>query len=142
MKTNNFRRGSASIFTLVFCFALTMFGQSDSGSAAIEGTVKDQNGAVVQGATVLIKNKETGLERTVTSNANGLFSASVLPVGTYTITARSQGFAESTSTVRLTVGEVTPIEIAIAPQGANASVNVNADADVINRNQKRPVRRI
>ena len=65
---------------LTFCLIFTAFGQSDSGSAAIEGTVKDQNGAIVQGATVVIKNKNTGLERTVTSNSNGLFSASVLPV--------------------------------------------------------------
>ncbi|MEQ1924075.1 MAG: carboxypeptidase-like regulatory domain-containing protein, partial [Pyrinomonadaceae bacterium] len=58
---------------LTICLIFTASGQSDSGSAAIEGTVKDQNGAIVQGATVVIKNKNTGLERTVTSNANGLF---------------------------------------------------------------------
>ena len=60
----------------------------------IEGTVKDQNGAVVQGAAIIVKNTETALERTVTTNSNGGFTVSVLPVGTYKITARQTGFAE------------------------------------------------
>ncbi|CAN5557271.1 TonB-dependent receptor [soil metagenome] len=124
------------IRAIAVCFVLAMgftaaFAQSDSGSAAIEGTVKDQNGAVVQGSTVTIKNKETGLERTVVSNSNGLFSASVLPVGRYTVTARSQGFADISVSVVLTVGETTPVDISLAPKGTNVNVEVVGDADVI-----------
>jgi Carboxypeptidase regulatory-like domain/TonB dependent receptor len=118
-------------FLFTMCFAITAFGQSDSGSAALEGMVKDQNAAVVQGATVLIKNKETGLERTVTSNSNGLFSASVLQVGTYLVTAKSNRFADVSVQVVLSVGETTPVEITLAPQGANVSVDVTGDTDTI-----------
>jgi opacity protein-like surface antigen len=116
---------------LTFCLIFTAFGQSDSGSAAIEGTVKDQNGAIVQGATVVIKNKNTGLERTVTSNANGSFSTSVLPVGTYVVTGSSQGFADVPVTVTLSVGESTPVEIVLAPKGATVTVDVTGDTDTI-----------
>lgn len=123
---------SIFIFAIVFfTFSISIIAQSDSGSAAIEGTVKDQNGAVVQGATLTIKNKGTGLERTVTSNSNGLFSASVLPVGVYTITATASGFGEKPLNVTLSVGETTPVEITLAPQGANVSVDVTADTDTI-----------
>ncbi len=110
---------------------MTAMGQSESGSAALEGTVKDQNGAVVQGATVVVRNKDTGLDRTVTSKSNGQFSASVLPVGTYTVTAKSQGFAEETVTIRLTVGETTPVEIVLGAQGASVSVDIIGDTDSI-----------
>jgi len=110
---------------------MTAMGQSESGSAAIEGTVKDQNGAIVQGATVVVRNKDTGLDRTVTSKSNGQFSASVLPVGTYTVTAKSQGFAEETVTIRLTVGETTPVEIVLGAQGASVSVDIIGDTDSI-----------
>ena len=123
---------SISIFVLIILIStFSLIAQSDSGSAAVEGTVKDQNGAVIQGATVVIKNKDTGLERTVVSGANGSFSASVLPVGTYSLTARSQGFAEKPMTFVLRVGETTPIEITLAPQGASVSIDVTGDSDTI-----------
>ncbi|MFM9904519.1 MAG: carboxypeptidase regulatory-like domain-containing protein [Pyrinomonadaceae bacterium] len=122
---------TASLFLLTFCFTLAAFAQSDSGGATLEGTVADQNGAVVRGATVLIKNKETGLERFATSNSNGAFSSSVLPVGTYTVTAKSQGFADAAVTVVLSVGETTPVDITMAPQGASVGVTVTGDSDTI-----------
>ena len=119
------------LFSITFCFILTAFSQSDSGSAAIEGVVKDQNGAIVQGATVLIKNKGTGLERTVTSDASGRFSASVLPVGTYTITTTAEGFGEAPVSAVLRVGETTPIEISLSPKGTSVSVDVTGTSDTI-----------
>ncbi|MEQ1644794.1 MAG: TonB-dependent receptor, partial [Pyrinomonadaceae bacterium] len=126
------------IITSIFTFLLiaisitsTAFGQSESGSAAIEGVVKDQNGAVVQGATVVIKNKDTNLERTVTTNSNGVFSASVLPVGNYVVTTKASGFAETSKSVSLSVGESTPVEITLGLQGANVQVDVTGDTDVI-----------
>jgi len=123
---------SISIFALILLtFTFSSIAQSDSGSAALEGTVKDQNGAVIQGATLIIKNKDTGRERTVVSGSNGTFSASVLPVGTYTLTARSQGFADKPMTFTLSVGETTPIEVVMAPQGATVSVDVTGDSDTI-----------
>ena len=131
MKPNAIIKAIFTLFILSFCLALTALAQSDSGSAAIDGTVRDQNGAVVQGATVVIKNKDTGLERTATSNSNGLFSASVLPVGTYIVTARSTGFAESAATVTLSVGDTTPVEISLAAKGANVTVDVTGDTDTI-----------
>jgi hypothetical protein len=120
-----------TLSVITFCLIFTAHGQSDSGSAAIEGTVKDQNGAVVQGATVVIKNKGTGLERTVTSNSSGLFSASVLPVGTYVVTARSTGFADTPVTLTISVGVSTPIEIVLSAKGANVSVDVVGNTDAL-----------
>lgn len=123
-----------SIFTfllLTTLFTTAAFGQAESGSAAVEGVVKDQNGAVVQGATVVIKNKDTGQERTVTTNSNGAFSASVLQVGTYVVTTKASGFAEVPKTITLTVGESTPVEIILGLQGASVQVDVTGDTDVI-----------
>lgn len=120
-----------TLLILLVLIVIPVLGQSDSGSSSIEGTLKDANGAVVRGATVIIRNADTGLERTVTSDSNGNFSASVLPVGSYVVIAKATGFADQTVKTVLTVGEVTPVDIVVAPQGANASVSVNADADAI-----------
>src|SRR5690349_6206473 len=45
--------------------------QSQATTGVIEGIVVDQGGAVVVGATVTVKNKDTGFERTVTTDDNG-----------------------------------------------------------------------
>ncbi|MGH9947642.1 MAG: TonB-dependent receptor [Pyrinomonadaceae bacterium] len=131
----NFGRIAGSLFLLIcvtLAFVAVSFGQSESGSAAIEGVVKDQNGAVVQGASIVIRNKQTGFERTVSTNSNGQFSTSVLPVGTYTVTARSQGFEDAPATVILSVGETAATEIILRPQGTSVSVDVSSDSDTIN----------
>ncbi len=119
-------------FLLICAFFISgAFAQSESGSSSLEGTVKDQNDAVVQGATVKIKNAETNLTRTVTTDANGSFSVSVLPVGTYEVTTQSAGFSEMPVKVILRVGETTPVDIVLAAQGASVLVDVNADTEAI-----------
>ncbi len=56
------------------------------------GTVKDSTGAVVPGATVVVRNMDTGVERTVESAADGAFGAPELPIGRYSVTVTKQGF--------------------------------------------------
>src|SRR5262249_21870122 len=98
---------------------------------AVEGTVKDPTGAVVQRSTVVIKNLGTGFERTALTDASGNFSASVLPVGSYVITASAQGFAETPVSVVLTVGQTTTVSITLALQGETQEVRVTSAADAI-----------
>lgn len=131
MNPSQFLKTISTFVLLSLCLAIPALGQSESGSAALEGTVKDQNGAVIQGASVVVKNSGTGLERTVAIDSAGRFSVSVLPVGAYTVTAKSQGFAEAPVTVVLSVGETTPVDIVLAPQGTTVLVNVTGDIDLI-----------
>ena len=121
--------GSLSGVLFAFCLSMSLLGQSESGSAAMEGTVKDPAGAVVQGATVVLKNGGTGLERTVKTDSNGNFSARVLPIGTYTVIAKAEGFAQVPVTVVLTVGKTTPVWITLALPGARAPATEMADSD-------------
>ncbi len=62
---------AASILFL-FCGISAIFGQG-SYTAQIRGTVKDQSGAVVQGATVTITNDATGISVVARSNQEGLY---------------------------------------------------------------------
>lgn len=119
------------VFAFAFTSSLFVFAQSDAGGASVDGTVKDSNGAIVQGATVIVKNLDTGLERTVTSNTNGTFSAPVLPVGKYSITASANGFAETRREAILSVGETTTVDVVLSPQGASVDVTVTAEAELI-----------
>ena len=54
-------------------------------SGTILGTVTDPTGAVISNAKVTLVNEGTGLTRTVTTDANGEYTAPSLPTGSYTV---------------------------------------------------------
>jgi len=82
------------LLSLLLLTPVEMIAQSESGSAAIEGTVTDANRAAVSGASVTVRNLETGLERVATTDEGGRYAIRVLPVGRYTIRVQAPGFAE------------------------------------------------
>jgi TonB family protein len=62
---------------------------------SLSGTVTDSSGAVVPNATITVTNIDTVLSRTVITNKNGQYLASDLPIGRYTVKAKSLGFQEN-----------------------------------------------
>ena len=77
--------------TLVLLTGATALAQQTTGT--IMGRVLDQQGAAVPGATVTAKSPTTGFTRTETSDAEGVYRLSALPVGIYDVTAELQGFS-------------------------------------------------
>ncbi len=61
----------------------------------MRGTVADQQGATVAGATVTLTNAEKNFVRTQTSNESGGYVFTAVPPGTYRIEAEAQGFKKS-----------------------------------------------
>jgi hypothetical protein len=64
----------------------------------ISGTVMDSQQGAVAGAKVSILNQDTRLQRVVTTDTNGYYVASDLPVGVYSVSAEQTGFKTVTST--------------------------------------------
>ena len=64
--------------------------------AAINGTVVDPSGSFVPGATIEAKSTATGLHRTASTNQEGLYNITPLPVGEYTLTITKDGFKPTT----------------------------------------------
>ncbi|HEY1270852.1 MAG TPA: carboxypeptidase regulatory-like domain-containing protein [Terriglobales bacterium] len=97
-------------------------------TGAITGTVQDPTGAVVAGADVRIVNQETGvLARSTKTDANGLFAAQLLPVGTYTVTIGSAGFQEGKFTdIAVRITETTKMSARLAPLKVLEKVEVQA----------------
>jgi hypothetical protein len=77
---------------LLFCGSATT-AQTFRGT--ILGTVTDSSGAAVSGATVTVKNIETGLLRTVTTSDDGSYAVPELPIGTYDVAVEKLGFQTS-----------------------------------------------
>ena len=112
------------------CSLLTAVGQSSS--ATLSGTVADQNGAVVPGATVTAENKATGLKRQAITNGEGQFTIPLLPPSTYTVTAQAQGFSPvQVSNVVLNVGDQKALQIQLKAGDVNATVQVTNEAPLI-----------
>ena len=66
---------------------------SGAGQGSIGGTVSDQTGAVLPGATATVTN-QAGLSQTANTNERGEYSFTALPVGTYTITVSAPAFKD------------------------------------------------
>ncbi len=80
-----------------FVTAFTMIGFAALASAqmtrgSLGGTVRDDTGGVLPGVSVTIKNEDTGISRTVVTNAEGFYRAPALEPGKYTVTVQLSGF--------------------------------------------------
>src|SRR5262245_27858663 len=67
---------------------------SAQSTATLQGSVKDQSGAVVPGAKVTRRDLATGVERIVQTGSNGNYQAAALPPDVHQVETRAQGFAQ------------------------------------------------
>ena len=101
------------------------------GTGAIEGTVHDPSGRVVQQAAVTAVSDSTGVTRTTATNAAGGFTVPLLAPGTYTVKVREAGFADSTlAGVRVVVGETGAVDFRLAIAAVGVTVQVTADEEI------------
>ena len=97
---------------VLLLLALTSIAVGQHIRGALEGTVNDPNGAVVQGASITLHNVATGVDTTATSDDRGSFNFQNLEPGTYSVTVEKTGFRRSvTKEVAVKVGSVTPVTI-------------------------------
>ena len=114
----------------VLLFSLSLFSQVNTGT--ISGVVEDSSGAVIAGATVTVRNVDTGAARTVTSDEGGRYITPVLPVGNYEVRGQQAGFqTEIRSGITLTVGREEVINLTLRVGQTAEQVTVTAEAPVI-----------
>ena len=101
-------------------------------SGTLLGTVTDNTGGVVPGATVTITHTETGRIRTVTSDENGEWAAPSLATGTYTVKAELTGFKTVTMTnVHLGVDQRVRVDPKLEVGAMTESVEIVASAPLV-----------
>ena len=114
---------------VLFAVALLGFAQvirAQEITAAINGTVKDSNGAAISGASVSIFDVDKQVVvRTVTTNDNGEFNAPNLLVGVYDITVEAANFKKALLTkVKLDVGQRRSVDLVLEVGNISESVLV------------------
>lgn len=92
--------------------------------SALTGVVTDAQQAAIPGATVLLRQPSSGLERATVSDAAGHFALPNLPAGTHEVTATLDGFAPASARVSLTPGATTHVDLSLALAGVTDEVVV------------------
>jgi len=125
-------RRSLLVAGVWIAMAAQVFAQGGA-TGAITGTVQDPSGAVVPGAQVKIINQDTTVvARTLKTDANGDFTAQLLPVGTYTISVEAPGFGEAKFTdVGVRITETTRMTAKVAPLKVLEKVEVQAQVQSV-----------
>ena len=125
-----FRTISALILSLVV--GTSAFAQSTAVNGTIEGTVKDDQGALLPGVTVTVTNIGTNDQRVVVTNERGLYRAPLLSLGNYRIGAELQGFKKFEQTgVSLRAGQTAVIDVTLGVGTVAETITVTADAPLI-----------
>ena len=114
---------------VVLTLQLVVFGQAESGQIA--GRVTDQNGGLVPGASIVVKNEKTGEERTATSTSEGVYNISSLRPSTYTVTAHATGLATTATNVQVLVGQEVKLDLALKPEDLKATVDITAGGETL-----------
>lgn len=100
--------------------------------ATLSGTIVDASGATVPNVTVTIKNTETGIVRSATTNSAGLYSAANLQPGNYEVTASATGFGSQSAKLKLTVGAQETLPFALKVGSTSQTVEVTDIDPTIN----------
>jgi hypothetical protein len=99
---------------------------------SLVGNVADQNGSVIQGATVTITNKGTNQVREGITNANGEYTITNVLSGVYDVKVTKQGFTTFTQTdLTITANNITRADISMKVGNVSDVVSVAADATVL-----------
>jgi Carboxypeptidase regulatory-like domain/TonB dependent receptor len=136
------RRASAAGARRTFVLGATLIALLAAGGAptleaqvlygSIVGSVKDSTGAAVPGAGVTITNVETRLSRQALAEANGAYTFSTVPTGTYVLKVSLSGFKTFTQpAVPVTLNSVTRIDATLQVGAVSESVEVTAERPLL-----------
>src|SRR5262245_51800986 len=123
----------------VFCLlsalglgASPVLAQARSSSGDLTGVVLDASKSYVRGATVTANNLATGLSRSATSGADGVYRIPLLPPGEYEVKIEIKGFnPQIKKDVTLTVGQTLTLNFELAPGGPKDAVVIETDEPLV-----------
>ncbi|HYP53594.1 MAG TPA: carboxypeptidase-like regulatory domain-containing protein, partial [Pyrinomonadaceae bacterium] len=120
-------RHVAVCFLLALCAASAASAQTQITTGVVQGTVRDEAGAVVAGASVEVRNVETNLTRALTTDEDGRFVFLQLRPGRYTLSVSKQGHATlAQEEFPLTVGQTANLDLTMKVSQLAETVTVSA----------------
>jgi hypothetical protein len=115
---------------LILLFQGLVFAQGRMGS--LSGTVRDESGAVIPGLTIIIRNVDIGLVRTLITDEEGRYRAPMLELGIYEVTAEMTGFKRFTRQgIRLTLDRETIVDVTLLIGAIAESVTIVEEVPLV-----------
>ena len=116
---------------VLLAFGGSAFAQGGTASS-ISGVVVDSSGGVIPGAAIVAKHAATGVTTEALSNAEGVFSIPGLPIGTYTVTVKLEGFKTFVANdVVLTAGAPASVRARLEVGGLTEQIVVSSTSEII-----------
>jgi hypothetical protein len=116
----------------LLAISLQLSAQTQSINGSVRGRVTDPSGAPVPGASISVENGATAFTRNTASNLDGYFVIPNLPIGTYTVTIKKEGFEQQRRPgVILDAGIEAVIDAALSVGSVSTTVEVTGGAPVI-----------
>jgi hypothetical protein len=120
------------IAALAMClFTISALAQANTGR--LVGIVSSTDGGVVAGANVVVTDKQTNRQRTVTTSSDGTFIVPQLYFGLYTVKVSAAGFKTYTaSELKINVGQEHSLDIKLEVGNIQENVTITAGTEMIN----------
>lgn len=115
---------------LCCAFSTVTFAQEET-AATVTGQVTDSTGAVIQGASVVVTNKDTNSERRVQTNEDGNYVVTPLTPGSYTVTVEQTNFKRYVQTVTLNAKDRRAIDVVLEAGDITQTVLVTDEAPLL-----------
>lgn len=127
MKIVSILLSRVALFVLVALVSGTFLaaGAQFLDQGALTGVVQDASGAAIPGAEVTLTNPETSFTQTTKSNASGEYVFSPIKIGTYALTVKAQGFAQTTQkNIAVNIGQRADVNITLQAGAVSETVTV------------------
>jgi Carboxypeptidase regulatory-like domain len=117
---------------LTLVLFLSAASAAHAQNAQITGTVKDQSGAVIPGATVTARNVDTGFSRVGVTDGGGEYRLPSLPPGRYAVSTELSGFStETRPDITLIIDQTAIINFSLKPATLSETVTVTGESPIV-----------
>jgi hypothetical protein len=121
---------AVTLSVALYGFALPAAAQETTGT--ITGTVTDETGAVLPGVAVIVRHVQTGRSWELVSTETGTYTATLLPVGSYEVSAELSGFRKTVQTgIELHVNDRLRVDLSLSAGNVTETVEVVAETPIV-----------
>ncbi|MFQ5526988.1 MAG: carboxypeptidase regulatory-like domain-containing protein [Thermoanaerobaculia bacterium] len=126
------RRTLIPVLCLALALLVPLSAQAQQALGNIQGTVSDESGAAIPGATVSIENSDTGATRTAFSGDSGFYLAKALSPGTYDVTASLEGMQTVRQEgIQVLVGQTVDVNFSLGVETVAEAITVTGEGPAI-----------
>jgi hypothetical protein len=119
------------MFAFAFFAVLASLGAQSTISGYVTGVVSDPSNAVVNNASVTLKNSDTSFTQSAKSGSDGVFRFEYVPPGNYNLSVTATGFRTAEQTIAVTVGQSTTANIQLAVGSSASTVVIAGESNPI-----------